>query len=107
MGAHNVNYKPNEKKLAYVRKAYEEATVFVTICGGIQSALEARVLKGKSAIAPRVLLPMAQQLSPDTEWYEKRWHRDGKLWTSGALLNEVDLRYAFVNEIWVGKGSLI
>jgi len=107
MGAHNMNYKPNEKELAYVRKAYDEAAAFITICGGIQAALEAGVLQGKSATGPRALLPMAQELSPNTEWLEKRWHRDGKLWTSGALLNGLDLMYAFVNEYWGGEGTLI
>jgi transcriptional regulator GlxA family with amidase domain len=107
MGAHGVNYQPNETELAYVRKAYEESTAFITICGGIQAPLLAGVLKGKSATGPRPLLPMAKLQAPDTEWHEKRWHRDGKLWTSGALLNGLDLMAAFVTEYWGGEGSLV
>ncbi|KAG7151139.1 hypothetical protein HYQ46_013108 [Verticillium longisporum] len=33
-------------------------------------------------------------------WLEKRWVRDGKLWTSGALLNGADMVSAFVREHW-------
>ncbi|KIW19678.1 hypothetical protein PV08_00252 [Exophiala spinifera] len=107
MGAHNVGYQPNEVELAYVRKAYENSSAFITVCGGIQAALDAGVLKGKSATCPRFLLPYARKTAPDTKWEEKRWQRDGKLWTSGALLNGLDLIRAFGKEMWGGEGSLV
>jgi len=106
MGAHDINYQPNETELAYVRKAYEDSTAFIAICGGIQTPLLAGVFKGKSATGPRAMLDMVRQMSPDTKWEEKRWHRDGKLWTSGALINGLDLMSAFVTEYWGGEGSL-
>jgi transcriptional regulator GlxA family with amidase domain len=42
--------------------------------------------------------------NPEVNWTTKRWERDGKLWTSGALLNGTDLMAAFVTEYW-GKGD--
>ena len=47
---------------------------------------------------------MLRQMSgPGTDWVEKRWVRDGKLWTSGALLNGMDLMRGFGEEVWGGK----
>jgi hypothetical protein len=35
-----------------------------------------------------------------TNWVEKRFVRDGKVWTSGALLNGQDMMGAFMSENW-------
>lgn len=102
-----MRYKITETELAYVRKAYEESSAFITICGGFQAALEAGVFKGKTATAPRLMLPHLRQCAADVQWEERRWHRDGKLWTSGALLNGLDLMSAFGQETWGGEGSLM
>lgn len=40
-------------------------------------------------------------------WVEKRWVRDGKIWTSGALLNGLDLVKAFMEETWAERKELI
>ena len=106
MGAHHIAYQPNEVELAYVRKAYEQSTAFITICGGIQAALMSGILAGKTATCPRFMIPQAKQMSPTTNWEEKRYSHDGKLWTSGALLNGMDLMRAFALEYWGDKGSL-
>lgn len=106
MGAHDFKYTPNETELAYIRKTYESCSAFIAICGGIQAPMQAGLLKGLSATAPRPLLPIAKQLSPDTEWHEKRWHNDGKMWTSGTLLNGNDLMAAFAQKYWGGEESL-
>jgi hypothetical protein len=37
---------------------------------------------------------------PRTTWVEKRFVRDGKVWTSGALLNGQDMMRAFMMENW-------
>jgi transcriptional regulator GlxA family with amidase domain len=64
----------------------------------------AGLLRGKTATAPRFLLPLAKEMSPDTNFVEKRWCRDGKLWTSGALLNGLDLMREFALTYWGGRG---
>lgn len=106
MGAHDFKYRPTEAEIAYIRKAYESSSAFIAICGGIQAPMLAGLLKGKSATAPRPFLPMAKEMSPDTEWHEKRWHVDGKMWTSGTLLNGNDLMAAFAERYWGGEDSL-
>ncbi|KAK8088493.1 hypothetical protein PG997_003454 [Apiospora hydei] len=100
------DYKPNEAELAFVRKSYEDCAAFLTICGGMMVPLQAGILKGLTCTAPRTMLPMLRGMAPETKWAEKRWVRDGKVWTSGVLLNGQDLMVAFVREYWGGEGSL-
>lgn len=42
-----------------------------------------------------------------TTWVERRWARDGKMWTSGALLNGLDLMREFVKEYWPEMAAAI
>lgn len=108
IGAHNLGYTPNEAEMAFVRKSYESCAAFLTVCGGVEVPLQAGLLQGKTATGPRPLLPMFRQQASNTNWVEKRWARDGKLWTSGALLNGTDMMYAFTHEHWGQKeGSLV
>ncbi|KAK6842927.1 hypothetical protein PG995_001943 [Apiospora arundinis] len=101
-----LDYKPSEAELAFIRKAHEECAAFLTICGGMMQPLQAGILKGLTCTAPQPMVPMLRQMAPETNWVEKRWVRDGKVWTSGVLLNGQDLMVAFVREYWGGEGSL-
>jgi transcriptional regulator GlxA family with amidase domain len=105
VGAHNAQYTPNEAEIAFIRKAYEDCAAFISICGGVQVPLQAGLLDGKKATGPRPMLPVLRQQAPTTEWFEKRWVRDGKLWTSGALLNGLDLMHEFTHENWGRRES--
>jgi len=106
MGAHNVGYTPNEAELAYVRKVFDECSAFLTICGGMMAPLAAGILQGKTATAPRFMIEGLRRDAPGTTWVERRWANDGKLWTSGALLNGLDMTRAFAEQIWGGEGNL-
>lgn len=99
MGQRKVGYAENEAEIAFIRKAYEDCSAFLAICGGYESAHRAGLLKGKTATAPRVILHQLREESPETNWIEQRWARDGKMWTSGILLNGLDLMMAFVSFI--------
>jgi len=68
----------------------------------MQSALQAGLLEGKTATAPRPMVGPLSQAFPGVKWVVKRWARDDKMWTSGALLNGTDLMRAFVSEYWKG-----
>ena len=68
---------------------------------------QAGLFKGKTVTAPRFMLDQLRQNDSSVNWVEERWHRDGKLWTSGALLNGLDLMRAFGTEYWGGEGSLM
>ncbi|KAF7196024.1 Isonitrile hydratase [Pseudocercospora fuligena] len=106
MGAHHGNYTPNEAELAFVRKSYEDSSAFLSICAGMMVFLQAGVLDGKTATGPQPFLSILKEKHPETNWVEKRYVRDGKIWTSGALLNGLDLMKAFVTETFGGPGTL-
>jgi transcriptional regulator GlxA family with amidase domain len=107
MGAHDSKYTLNEAELGFIRKSYDDCAAFIAICGGFMGALQAGLLEGQTATAPREMLPMMQQSAPGVKWVEKRWARGGKLWTSGSLLNGLDLTRAFATEYWGGKDTLV
>ncbi|ETN41053.1 uncharacterized protein HMPREF1541_02987 [Cyphellophora europaea CBS 101466] len=107
MGANVMGYVINEAEGAFIRKAYDECSAFITVCGGAMSALQAGILRGHTATAPRLVVDELRKTNPEVNWVEKRWVHDGKLWTSGALLNGTDLMHAFATEHWGGPGSYI
>ena len=108
LGAQEYGYAPTEAEFKFMRKSYDDCAAFITVCAGSQAALQAGLLKNKSATAPRFALDQFRQLAPETRWVAERWHRDGKLWTSGALVNGLDLMRAFGTEYWgSGEGTLM
>jgi transcriptional regulator GlxA family with amidase domain len=46
-----------------------------------------------------------RHMHPGVNWVTKRWANDGKIWTSGALLNGTDMTKAFVERTWGGEGT--
>lgn len=107
MGAHDSKYTLTEAELTFIRKAFDDCAAFITICDGFLAALQAGLLEGRTATGPRPMLDSLREASSGVKWVEKRWARDGKLWTSGTLLNGLDLTRAFVEEYWGGKDTLV
>jgi transcriptional regulator GlxA family with amidase domain len=109
MGAHVQleDYTPSKAELDFIRKSYDGCSAFITVCGGFLAPFQAGLFKDKTVTAPQFLLEQLRQTAPEVNWVEKRWHRDGKLWTSGALLNGLDLMGAFGTEYWGGEGTLL
>ncbi|OJJ73316.1 hypothetical protein ASPBRDRAFT_194272 [Aspergillus brasiliensis CBS 101740] len=107
IGAGQWGYQPSETEKAYLRKCYAECSAFLSVCVAQQLLLDTGILEGKTATATLSFLPWFRQMSPTTNWVEKRWVRDGKLWTTGGLLNGLDMISAFGREIWGGEGSLV
>jgi transcriptional regulator GlxA family with amidase domain len=99
-----MGYTPDDTELAFVRKAWDDCSAFLTICGGILVPLQAGILEDKTATAPAFMVDDVRKQAPGTNWVTKRWVRDGKLWTSGALLNGTDMMTNFVKSYW-GKGD--
>ena len=100
-----MNTPPNEAELAFVRKAWNDCSAFLTICGGVEVPRMAGLLDGKTATGPRPFLSTLRGWSPETNWVEQRWVRDGKLWTSSTLLNGTDMMLAFAKETWGKRGG--
>lgn len=100
IGAYFPGYTPTEAELAFVKKSHDDCVAFLNICGGFIPSQLAGLLVGKTATAPRVMVSELQKQDPRTNWVEKRCVRDGKIWTSGALLNGLDLMREFMHEYW-------
>lgn len=100
--------EPNEAELNFVRKVYDQCSAYISICGGMMIPLAAGVLEGKTCTAPRILFESIKSQHPEVNWVERRFVKDadGKTWTSGTLLNGLDLMRAFVEETWGGPGTL-
>lgn len=105
LAAYKQSYTPNTAELDFIRKSYKDCVAFLTICGGVIPACLAGVLNGKSATGPRVALDILRKMSPETTWLDKRYVQDGKIWTSGALLNGLDMMRAFVTSVWGYEGT--
>jgi len=69
----------------------------------MMAPLQAGVLNGYHATGPRGLLPQLKQMAPDVKWEDKRYVHDGKLWSSGTLLNGMDMMAAFGRETFGAK----
>lgn len=107
LGAHKVGYQASETEKEFLRKCHADCVALLCICGGFESVLSAGLLEGKTATAPRGFIPLMQQVAPGTNWIEKRWVHDSKIWTSGTLLNGFDMVAAFGRDAWGGKNTLL
>ncbi|CAL8580329.1 hypothetical protein XPA_006057 [Xanthoria parietina] len=90
------SYRPSEPIQRFIQDQYEHLRAFLTVCTGYIPALYSGILDGKTATAPRGLLPMLKEEKPDVQWVEKRWVRDGKVWSSGAVANGMELMAGFM-----------
>ncbi|KAI0908781.1 class I glutamine amidotransferase-like protein [Ustulina deusta] len=105
IGAAPFGYAPSPAELGFVRASWASCAAFIAICGGVDVARAAGLLEGKTATGPRPALGAWRAASPGTRWVERRWVRDGKLWTSGALFNGADLVHNFVKQTWGSSGG--
>jgi putative intracellular protease/amidase len=65
-----------------------KSTDILSVCTGCFILGQSGILKGKSASGPRGVIPMLKKKFPDTKWVDdKRWVKDGNIWTSGKLHN--------------------
>lgn len=107
MGAVMVD-EPSASEKAFMRKSYADCSAFITVCGGMQAPLKAGIFDGKTTTAPRFHLEALRSVAPGTNWVDQRWVNDGKLWSSGALLNGIELMSAFIQQTWPSEeGSLV
>ncbi|RDK47561.1 hypothetical protein M752DRAFT_260923 [Aspergillus phoenicis ATCC 13157] len=107
IGAGQMGYQATTTEKDFLRKCYAECSAFLSVCGASDALLATGILEGKTATGPLSFLPLFRQMAPGTNWVEKRWVRDGKIWTTGTLLNGLDMIAAFGREVWGGEGSLV
>ncbi|BCS27838.1 uncharacterized protein APUU_60887S [Aspergillus puulaauensis] len=103
LGATKITYRASETEKAFLRKIHDTCAAFLCVCGGFEPVLSAGLLQGKTATAPRFLIPSLRESAPDTNWVERRYVADGKIWTTGVLLNGLDMVVAFARNVWGGQ----
>ena len=102
MGAHEIQYVLSQAEIDFIKKCYDKCAACLFVCGGFLAALQAGLLEGKTATAPRPMIEPMRKAHPGVNWVTKRWAHDGKIWTSGALLNGTDMTKAFALDTWGG-----
>lgn len=68
-------------------------TDFLVICTGSLTAGYAGLLDHKRATGPRGLEPKLKEKFPAANFVDRRWERDGRLWTSGGFNNTLCLLF--------------
>lgn len=81
----------------------------MTVCTGFLAPLHAGLLDNVRATAPRGFLENLKKEHKEVKWEEKRWVRDGKIWSSGAIMNGFEMMGEFIRERWGGaaEGQLV
>ena len=74
---------PSEGFRSFLNAHAQKGTTILSICTGIFPTAYAGVVKSKQATGPRALLVELRKTFPETKWHERRWIRDGNVWTSG------------------------
>lgn len=67
----------------FIRNHFDTGCVIMSVCTGIFPLAASGVLKGKKATGPRALLSGLRKKYPETVWSDKRWCKDGNIWSSG------------------------
>ncbi|KAL8710312.1 MAG: hypothetical protein Q9220_005082 [cf. Caloplaca sp. 1 TL-2023] len=107
IGGPHPSYRPSPAMTAFIKSQYEHVNALMVICTGYTATLFSGILDGKEATAPKELLPMLRSEAPAVKWVEKRWTRDGKLWTSGAVANGMELMAAFMRSEFGEQRELV
>lgn len=93
---------------SFLRTQHGHVSAFLTVCTGFLAPLHAGLLKDTHATAPRLLLEGLKKDFPDVKWEDKRWTHDGKTWTSGAILNGLEMMSEFMKDKWgAEEGGLV
>ncbi|KAJ5875466.1 class I glutamine amidotransferase-like protein [Penicillium subrubescens] len=101
--ANAVGYQTSQAEKQFLCKAYSECAALLCVCAGFMPVLAAGILEGKTVTGPIPMLPMMRRTAPGTNWIKRRWAQDGKIWTTGSLLNGMDMVAAFGRQTWGGK----
>lgn len=75
---------PDEEAVSFLRKHRDAGTTdFLVVCTGCFPAGYAGLLDGKRVVGPRGLEGTLKQKFPAAKFVDRRWERDGQIWTSG------------------------
>ncbi|KAH9221466.1 PfpI endopeptidase-like protein [Leptodontidium sp. 2 PMI_412] len=83
-----------------------EGVDILCICTGAYILGQSGILKGKNASGPRALVPALGKKFPDVNWVDdKRWVKDGHIWTSGGITNGQEMVAAYIREKFPGPAA--
>lgn len=99
--------RPSEDVLRFVRSHVEAGVELMTICSGVFVAAYAGVLDGKKATGTRGVMDMLEREFPKVEWVDKRYMRDGKIWSSGGITNGMDLAGVYIKQKWPELADIV
>ncbi|KAI4127206.1 MAG: hypothetical protein LQ338_003325 [Usnochroma carphineum] len=107
IGGPRPDYRPSPAVQQFLQTQYSHVRALLLVCLGYIPALFSGILDGKSATAPQALIPLLKNEAPGVTWVEKRWVRDGKVWTSGAVLNGQEMMASFMKEEFKEMGEVV
>ena len=90
--------RPSPAVQSFLKARLPGLKALLCVCTGSIVATFSGLLSGKTATAPRILLPMFRKSHPDVKWVEQRWANDGNVWTSGLVTNGIDMVMAFIKK---------
>ncbi|KAH7364343.1 PfpI endopeptidase-like protein [Rhexocercosporidium sp. MPI-PUGE-AT-0058] len=83
-----------------------EGVDILCVCTGAYMLGQSGILKGKNASGPRALVPGLKKKFPDVNWVDdKRWVKDGNIWTSGGITNGQEMVAAYIREKFPGPAA--
>ncbi|KAF2742348.1 class I glutamine amidotransferase-like protein [Sporormia fimetaria CBS 119925] len=92
--------RPEEEVLEFVKRHVEKGVELMTVCSGVFVAGYAGVLDGRKATGTRGVMNMLEKEFPNVTWVDKRYTRDGRIWSSGGVTNGMDLAAVYLREKW-------
>ena len=102
------SYQATEAVKTFIKATHASGAHVLSICSGIVPVAASGILDGKVATAPLGMIPIVRQFFPAVKWEDtRRWEKAtgengaGEVWTSGGVLNGVDLVVAFLREKFV------
>jgi transcriptional regulator GlxA family with amidase domain len=94
----DIALRPSQALQSFLQTRLPELKALLLVCTGSIIGAFAGLLEGKTATAPRIVLPMLKKSLPNVKWVEERWANDGNIWTSGLVTNGIDMVTAFIRE---------
>lgn len=102
------NYQTTDAVKAFISSTHTSGGTILSICSGILPVAASGVLDGKIGTGPLGFIPLLRASFPAVKWEDaRRWEKaageggTGEVWTSGAVLNGLDLIVAFLREKFV------
>ena len=117
-------FTPTENVLKFVQgHSAAQGTAILAICTGTFTGAHAGIFDGKIATGPRAFYEELRQQFPLVKWVDRRWARDGNVWSSGKysrqnqtegsstkinmaflgnITNGMDMVMAFIKHRWPG-----